>query len=232
MSTNRFPTRPLHLQVRDVLMERIASGAWRPGAVLPNEGDLARELGVGLGTLRWALDILEAESVLIRKVGYGAFVNEAGSGGVANPCCNVAPRRVNSDPITECPADEMERERLGLRGHCMVYRVRRLRFRDGRPFMLEKASLPADLFPNLLERQDAIEQVTMLAQRYGIALGKAEERLSIVEAETGLAEALEVAARSPVVVLDRVIFALDGRAAEWRVAYCSVASECAAALMR
>ena len=232
MSTNRFPTRPLHLQVRDVLMERIASGAWRPGAVLPNEGDLARELGVSLGSLRRALDILEGESVLTRKVGYGAFVNEPGAGGIANRCCNAASGRVNLDPITECPADELERERLGLQAHCTVYRVRRLRYRDGRPFMLEKASLPADLFPNLLERQNAIEQVTLLAQRYGIALGKAEERLSVVKAETGLAETLDVAARSPVVVLDRVIFTLDGRAAEWRVAYCSIASECAAAMMR
>ena len=86
-------------------------------------------------------------------------------------------------------------------------------------------------YTNLLERQNAIEQVTLLAQRYGIALGKAEERLSVVKAETGLAETLDVAARSPVVVLDRVIFTLDGRAAEWRVAYCSIASECAAAMM-
>src|SRR4051812_41587123 len=56
MPTNHFSTRPLYLQLRDALAERVAGGEWRPGAAIPNEGDLAREFGVSAGTMRKALD--------------------------------------------------------------------------------------------------------------------------------------------------------------------------------
>jgi GntR family transcriptional regulator len=55
----RFTIRPLYLQVRDMLVERITSGQWKPGAGISNEVDLSRELGVSVGTVRKALDVME-----------------------------------------------------------------------------------------------------------------------------------------------------------------------------
>lgn len=54
-----FENRALFLQVRDAFAERIASGDWKPGFALPNEGDLAREMGVSSGTVRKALELME-----------------------------------------------------------------------------------------------------------------------------------------------------------------------------
>jgi GntR family transcriptional regulator len=54
-----FPDRPsrraLYLQVRDLLTDRIAQGTWKAGCHIPNEMDLAREVGVSTGTVRKAL---------------------------------------------------------------------------------------------------------------------------------------------------------------------------------
>jgi len=69
--TSRFSTRPLYLQVRDALGERIAGGEWKPSTAIPNEGDLARQFGVSPGTMRKALDLLEAERLLTRRQGRG-----------------------------------------------------------------------------------------------------------------------------------------------------------------
>ena len=55
MPQSILSSRSLYLQVRDALAERIAKGAWRPGALIPNEGELAREFGVSPGTMRKAL---------------------------------------------------------------------------------------------------------------------------------------------------------------------------------
>jgi len=41
--------RPLYAQVQDLLMERLASGHWRPGDLLPVEPRLAEEFGVSQG---------------------------------------------------------------------------------------------------------------------------------------------------------------------------------------
>ena len=56
LSAGRFLNRPLYLQLRDALAERIAGGDWKPGNAIPNESDLAREFGVSTGTMRKALD--------------------------------------------------------------------------------------------------------------------------------------------------------------------------------
>ena len=50
--------RPLYAQVQDLLIERLASGHWRPGELLPAEPRLAAEFGVSQGTVRKALDRL------------------------------------------------------------------------------------------------------------------------------------------------------------------------------
>jgi GntR family transcriptional regulator len=60
ISPGRFSNRPLYLQLRDTLAQRIANGEWKPTAAIPNESDLAREFGVGAGTMRKGY-LMEAE---------------------------------------------------------------------------------------------------------------------------------------------------------------------------
>ena len=51
MASHAFSTKPLYVQVRDALAERIATGQWKSGTSIPNEKDLAREFGVSAGTM-------------------------------------------------------------------------------------------------------------------------------------------------------------------------------------
>jgi GntR family transcriptional regulator len=75
-SNTRFQVKPLYMQVRDALLERIKDGSWKPGASLPSEIDLYRQLGVSLGTLRKALGVLESEQLIVREPGRGTFVRD------------------------------------------------------------------------------------------------------------------------------------------------------------
>ena len=154
MPTNHFSTRPLYLQLRDALAERVAGGEWRPGAAIPNEGDLAREFGVSAGTMRKALDLLEDEHLLTRRQGRGTFVNDQSSEELVTRFCNVRKpdgRRIVSQfrdlKISEEAANEMERARLQLAPKDRVFRAHRIRLDKDRPFMVETLSLPAALFP-------------------------------------------------------------------------------------
>lgn len=56
------------------LRERLAPGRYRPGDRLPPEAELARSLGVARGTLRLALERLEANGEVVRRQGSGTFV--------------------------------------------------------------------------------------------------------------------------------------------------------------
>jgi DNA-binding GntR family transcriptional regulator len=81
--------RSLYLQVRDALVGRVVNGTWTPTSIIPSEQDLARELGVSVGTVRKALDLMEAEGLVMRRPGRGTFVNDCASDGFAARFSNL-----------------------------------------------------------------------------------------------------------------------------------------------
>lgn len=232
ISIARFSTRPLYLQARDALAERIAAGEWKPNTAIPNEGDLARQFGVSPGTMRKALDLLEAERLLSRRQGRGTFVNDQTSEELAVRYSNIRGRageHVGGDVqllgVSEAAVSESECARLRLRMHERVHRIRRLRLSKGRPYMLEEVAMPAALFPGLSEHKPLSHRIVVLAQQFGVLLGKGEERITIGSASPEVASALQVATTTPVLTLDRLVCTLDGRPAEWRFGHCHIADK-------
>ena len=229
MGPSSFSTRPIYLQLRDALVERIATGAWKPGRAVPSEIDLAREFGVSPGTMRKALCRMESEHLLSRQQGRGTFVNDPLSNGLADRFCNIrgtdgkpVAGRLESAEITEAAANATECLRLQLRSQNQVWRVRRVRLHQDDAFMYEEVSMPTELFPGLGDKNSS--RIAILAQEYGLLLGAAEERISIGEATREAADVLNIAYGSPVTVLDRVVRTIDGRPVEWRVGQCNLAT--------
>jgi GntR family transcriptional regulator len=228
--TERPSRRALYLQVRDVLAERIARREWRPGFAVPNEGDLARELGVSTGTVRKALNLMESDRLITRRQGKGTFVNDQTSDVAAarfnnlrGPTGERIMGAAESTEITEGVAGEHECARLRLRAGAAVYRIRRHRRVGGRSFLVEEVTLPAALFSGLREKGTIADDISILAQEYGILLGKAEERVSVDVPPPTVAATLGVALGTRVMALDRVVCMLDGPPVEWRVAHCQLA---------
>jgi DNA-binding GntR family transcriptional regulator len=71
--------------------------------------------------------------------------------------------------------------------------------------------------------RDLCGGISALAHMYGILLGRAKERICLDAAPAAVAHRLGVAAGTCLMMLDRVIFAFDGRPVEWRRAYCHLA---------
>lgn len=63
-------------QVRDVILDAVASGRYPVGSQLPPEDALAREVGASRLTTREAVKVLAAQRVLRSVHGRGTFVNE------------------------------------------------------------------------------------------------------------------------------------------------------------
>ncbi len=231
MASSGLQTRPLYLQVRDALAARIAKGAWKPGKAIPNELDLAREYGVSAGTMRKALDVIESERLITRRQGRGTFVNDQASEELATRFSAIRDAEgkriageVELGEVSEGAANQMERDRLRLQAEDQVYRVRCIRLHQNRPFMVEEASMPARLFPRLTQINGFPHQIVALAQKNGILVGRAEERISVHIASPAVAEALSVAPSSPILVLDRVLLTLEGQPIEWRVGQCNLSA--------
>ena len=232
MLTRRFSTRAIYQQMRDVLAARIATGEWKPGTALPSEADLAREFGVSPGTARKALKLLEAERLLTRRQGHGTFVNAPSSDERALRYSNIRTSggerivgEVKVLKVSEGPANEAQRDRLQLRSEDCACQIRCVRLFNGKPFMVEEISMPSTLFPGLTEREDFGCSIASLAQEFGVLVGGAEERLTIGPAPRDVVEVLGLEVGAPILMLDRLVHAIDGRPVEWRLRHADLADK-------
>lgn len=228
-AVGRFTTRPLYLQVKDMLVQRVVVGAWKPGAAIPNEIELSRELGISVGTVRKALDEMEGERLISRRQGRGTFVIDQTSDECATRFSSLRDADgirivgdVESCEVRPATANEAEVRNLQLRNGERVFRMHRLFSHEGQPLMVEASTLPQSRFPGLAQENEIAATIVVLAHRYGVLLARAEERVGVAAADGDIAAALNVALSTPLLTLERVVFAIDGRPVEWRVATCNL----------
>lgn len=219
--------RPLYRQVRDRLMRRIADGFWHPGQMLPSESQIAGEFGVSQGTVRKALDEMAAAHILMRRQGRGTFVSEHNEQRVLFQYFKLVPDegkrafpesvalscQVKAATVEECGA-------LDLAPGADVIRIRRMRSLHGRPCVCEHIVLPAALFEGLAEAEIPNNLYALYAGRYGVTIARATEKLKAVGASPADAEVLRLAPGAPVLRVDRLARAIDGRIVEWRISVC------------
>jgi GntR family transcriptional regulator len=216
--------RPLYRQVYDILVRKIAEGAWKPGEMLPSEQALARELGVSHGTVRKVLDALTAENLLLRRQGKGTFVAEHNQDRalfrffhIARPGGERLVPEAAKVKIKLRPSRKIECERLELRTGDPVFEITRLRLIDRKPVIRETIILPQRLFPRLDRIGDLPNTLYSLYQsQFGITVAAAREALRAAAATREDQSSLGLKAGSPILVIGRVALSLTGQPVEWR----------------
>jgi GntR family transcriptional regulator len=226
---HKFSKRPLYLQVRDRLAQRIVQGEWKPGAMLPSEDELARQLGVSMGTMRKALDGLEEGRLVLRRQGRGTSVVDQASDAMLNRFNAITDRggrRIggNIEVLRQATryADATEQKRLRIEATEMVLQVARLRRDHGRPLMYEEASLPLSRLPGLDATDAGNYRLPAIAQKSGVHLASAEEEIRLALATPIVAAHLDVKPGTAVLKLDRIVVTDDQRPVEWRVGFCDL----------
>jgi GntR family transcriptional regulator len=222
--------RPLYKQVRDILIKRIADGIWQAGQVLPSEPEIAADLGVSQGTVRKALDEMTAENLVVRRQGRGTYVARHDDARILFQFFKLIPdsgeRQFPDSKVlhVELVADKEAASVLGLKPRDLILRLERVRFLNGETCVLERICLPATMFPGLEARETPNNLYELYAAEFGVTIGRASEKLKAVAATTREAEHLGVKVGDPLLQIDRVAFALDGRIVEWRVSLCRTQS--------
>ncbi len=225
-------SQPLYAQVRALLLQHLIAGEWRPGELLPSEFQLADRFGVSQGTVRKALDALAADNVVVRRQGRGTFVAEHDQHRALFHFFHL----VGPDGARRLPESRLVSVRKGLAGRieagCLavgrgapVIRIRRVRSLDGQPAIVETIAVPQLLFPDLAEIRAVPNTLyDLYERRYGVTIARAIERLSAVAADARDAKLLGVAPGTPLLEIDRIALALDGRPVEWRLSRCLTAT--------
>ena len=229
---SKFQVRPLYLQVRDAVLERIKDGKLRPGGLLPSELDLHRELGVSLGTLRKALGVLENEQLIVREPGRGTFVRSHHAGRALdrfNPIrgADGAPLRgqVRTGKAKLGSPKSWERTALRLEPGDQVVRFERTRFLEERPYAYELLCLSDRRFPGLVQRTAIPDELEELAQTSGVLVARAEGKLRTMPAPPAAAAALGLDEQAIVLSLERLAFDTDDNPIEAMTAYFNLRNE-------
>jgi GntR family transcriptional regulator len=212
---------PKYYLVKRHLLDLIA--ALPPGTLVPTERVLTVELGTSRTTVRRALSELVGEGRLVRRHGSGTYVAEpkitwplqmtsfteqASASGYS-----TSTRLLEA---TRTRADEGIAARLGLRVGASTYFIERLRLVDDTPMAVETSHLSAARFPGLIpELRKKSSLYGVLAENYGVQPVEAEETIETASASPREADLLGVDTGSPILLLGRHSFDVDGQPIEY-----------------
>ena len=200
---------PIATQVNAILRDRIREGKYPPGARLPSESELAKELDVSRATIRTVLTRLAAEGLILRKQGDGTYINErirdvnTHLGGLWEfnrliESSGYTPS-IKTLSITERGATRREVSDLGIELGDDVVELRRLFFADSNPVILATNMVPVSLIDTSIGGLDGQLPISKFLQRYchrkiAFVISDVGARL----AGDGLADVLNLESGSPV----------------------------------
>jgi len=218
MSNKVLPDFRSHLlsdRIRDDLEYRIRSSLFKPGERLAPEPELAARLGVSRNSLREAVKALQASGLLIKRRGIGTFVTRQ------RPLINLGIEtlmgisqfigaqgfrslsRVNG--FERGVRDGQAAEALGVAPDCPLVMLETTKFADRDPVAVCLDFVPEHLFdvpPRPEKLHDSI--FDGLERHHGISIGFAECEILSVPADAVLAEKLDVADKTPLLLMKQV----------------------------
>lgn len=216
---------PLYHQVEQVIRHRIATGRYTPGAQIPSEHELGRELSVSRVTVREALRELVHDHMLVKIQGKGTFV-------ALNPPTSLPPIKytgfledlyervlkleVTHVAVTRVPVPERVRQVLHLdESDTELVHIERRRTVSGEPFSFTINHLPVAIGSRI--DAEALYKVPLLAileRDLKIPIVRAEETVEAAPADPTVAQQLDIPVLYPVVHVTRVMFTENDRAFE------------------
>jgi GntR family transcriptional regulator len=207
---------PLYIQIKTLLENQIESGAFRVGARLPSERELAERYNVSRMTARQALRELAQEGLTHTRVGKGTFVSA--------PKINHELRALTSfsedvqqrglQPSSRvlvaevCPAGDFAAKHLRVNSGTEIVVLSRVRLANKQPLALETTHIPYHLCPQLLARYDFSQTslYKVLRTDYGLTLAWADQVIETRLPKSHECEALHLETNIPVLSFTRVTY--------------------------
>ncbi len=151
--------KPLYQQVVDYVRDKIKSGEYQPGQLIPSETMFCEELGVSRVTVRNAMQKLVEDGDILTYHGKGSFVNDRNNKSTApsfrgfSAICKENGIAVYSHVLkleTVAATPELVRELKLDFGEPVVY-LERIRFANYKPAILERTYLSYGRYAFLLD---------------------------------------------------------------------------------
>jgi GntR family transcriptional regulator len=213
---------PLYHQIFSRLRDQIYEGHFPGGAFIPSEQELSAQFNVSRITAKRALDELAADGLVVREQGRGTRVcidthSTSVRGSVRGLVHSLHANGRGSVQLRDfdyLPASPEVAAALGLKGGDEVQRAIRIWHGDEGPFSHLTTFVPASLGRSWSGDDLMQRPLISLLERAGVTIGRAEERITAVLADTVVAPRLAIAAGAPLLMITRTVFDTKDRAVE------------------
>ena len=189
---------PLYLQIADDIRNKIKSGELTENSRIPTEAELSQSYQVSRITIRKALEILEDEEILVRRQRLGTFVSARKMSRSLNcfmgftKSCELSGKKaetrlLSAELVRAMPSDV---KRLQIQAEDQVISIRRLRYCDGEPVILEENHFPKKYAYLLAENLNG--SLNGLLQDHGVELSNGSKTIGVCYATRDEARLLKI----------------------------------------
>ena len=222
ISIERNSPAPLYIQVSDLIRERIVSGYYGPGELLPKEALLAESFDVSRITIRSALEVLSNEGLVIKKQGKGTFITENKKTLSINSVQGFYSLLVKSgaDVETELMKSESVPPNSSLAAELQISETEPIR-KIKRLYLVKQkpiAIITTHLFEDVQLTGKESEELTVygvLSEKLNEEPVQAQYRITAAIAMEEESEHLTVPVGAPLMILKRTSFNKDGKPIEY-----------------
>lgn len=209
---------PLYEQLKMTLRSQIESQLLLPGDRIPAEAELCKKYQVSRVTVRCAVDTLVEEGYLERRQGKGTFVAAKRAQVFMTPINDAVTGFSESDEYAgeksirvidknEYSTNKREQELLRLEETDKVLVLSRVMLRDGKPWMLDRATYSAKRYPGFFDIiNDDVSTYSVLRSRYGVVMKRSHKEVSIAYATNEQAKQLGCAPSAPLFKMFKVVY--------------------------
>jgi GntR family transcriptional regulator len=185
---DREDNRKLYVQLYEILKEKIGSGEWTIGSLIPTEEDLCKMFSVSRATVRAAVLELVRQGYLRRQQGRGTFVfRNVVSQGLAmstsfNELMFEEGVQCSTNVLTRTvliPLDDMD-IKLDITKDKHVIYIKRLHSVDSEPVLLQEIYVPYHVCPFVLEEEtEDCSLFELFEKKCGIKITKVKNYIDV-----------------------------------------------------
>ncbi|HFC08506.1 MAG TPA: GntR family transcriptional regulator [Chloroflexi bacterium] len=215
---------PLYFQLKELLREKIASGEWKPGDMVPSERELSEQYHISRMTARQALQELAIEGLLRREPGRGTFVAEPkiehGLTRLTGFTEDMQARGMKPGArvirlMAVKPALRVARA-LQITPEKKIVLLERLRLAGGEPIALETSHLYFNGVEALLQEDFENRSLyQILSEKYHLAPARAVQKIGADLCSRREQDLLQIPAGAPVLRNKRITYDRWGRPFEY-----------------
>ncbi|MBV5259015.1 GntR family transcriptional regulator [Synechococcus moorigangaii CMS01] len=215
LGSSQTTSLPVYHQLYTILRQQIQDGMFGRDQPLPPEMTLSKTYDVSRVTVRRALEMLERESLIVRRHGVGTFAcppgGEGGSERLAGLVENLITLGLDTTAKliafdTAAPVPSVAAAALNLKPGSPALRIERLRYYKSKPLSLTTLFLPAAFASRISEKELDDRPVMRILEATGIKAMRAEQTISAVAADDRAANRLSVGVGAPLIRLRRTVF--------------------------